>query len=241
MTDTTNASSNPEVFEFDLGQINEAIANAPDAGFVNQNFGRLTAYPIYASWGKDASGNRVKTTRPMTRGSKAGPGESTEMFFKVDIAEFNPALTFAYERSVAVRKSTALAKSDWTEITEPSLIDVFGKDWTAKIMARPYVCVEDVANCNGAVSKKSNKVITVPKFIAVYDSVLECKAARDTKYAPTGDVAATVDAEMTAVVAQVKELLAAMGGDVATVHGLLTSQPPYNKFDADQLLAAANA
>jgi len=224
-------------YTFDLDAINEAITNAPDAGFVNQNYGKLTMYPKIVSWGKPgADGKKEKHERPMKSGDKAGPGESIEMFFHVDIAEFNPALNFAYERNVAIRKSTAKDKSDWTEIVEPSLVAVFGADWLKQAVARPYVCIEDVANCNGATSKKSGKVLTVPKVIARYANAVECKAARDAKYSPSGEDAA--NAELQAVVDQVRGLLDAMGGEVEAVRGLLTN-PPYNKFDAEQLLALA--
>jgi hypothetical protein len=227
-----------EVVEFDLGAIQEAIDNAPDAGFVNQNFGKMTMYPQIVSWGKDSKGARVKHARPMKKGDKAGNGESTEMFFSIDISEFNPALTFAYERNVAIRNSTAKDKSDWTEIVQPSLVATFGSNWLAKAVSHPYVCVEDVANCNGATSKKTGKVITVPKVIATYASAVECKAARDAKYAGAAG-ADSADAELTAVVDQVKGLITAMGGELEQVHALLTTQAPYNKYDADQLLALA--
>ena len=229
--------SDEKEVEFDLAEISEAINNAPDAGFVNVNFGKLTMYPQIVKWGKNADGSRTATKRPMKKGDKAGPGESIEMYFNVNISEFNPALDFAYERNVAIRKSTAKDKSDWTEIVEPSLIAVFGASWLAKAVSRPYVAIEDVANCNGATSKKSGKVLTVPKVIMAYASAVQCKAARDAKYA-TVDGAANADAELTAVVAQVKGLVSAVGGDMDTVRGLLANAP-YNKYDADQLMALA--
>lgn len=242
MTDATSATNDPNAFEFDLSALQEAIAHAPDAGFINLNYGQLTVLPQIVSWGKDPNDptQRVKHARPMIKGDHADDkrGETLELQFSINVGEFNPALTFSYERNIPVRNSTAKDKSDWTEIVEPALIKVLGKDWLKKVVERPYVCVEDVVNCNGTVSKKSKKPLTVPKLIAVYANAAECAAARDKQY---GSAAGSAESELTAVVDQVKGLINAMAGDLDEVSKILKTQPPYTNYDADQLLALALA
>lgn len=232
-------SETPEL-EYDLNAIGAAIAEAPDAGFVNANYGRVTVLPQIVSWSKQKdpqTGKSKKIVRPMTKGDAPKNGESLELLIAVDIAEFNPALEFRYERNIAIRKSTPKDKSDWTEIVEPSLIAVFGKDWLSKVVARPYVQIEDVANVNGITSKKSpNKVLTVPKFVAAYASMIECKAARDARYSSGSE--SDAEAALNAAVDQVRGLITALDGDLDGVRALL-SNPPFNAFDSEQLITLA--
>lgn len=225
---------------FDLGAITQAISDAPDAGYINQNFGRMTLLPQIVHWTRKPDGTREKVARPMTKGQNPDPnkGESLELKITVDISEFNPALEFSYERNVTVRNSTDKDKSDWTEIVEPAFVAVLGKGWLAKALERPYVCIEDVANVNKAVSKKSGKVLTVPKLIAVYANAAECKLARDARY-NTG-TENDPNAALNAVVDQVKQLMNALGGDMVELEKALAN-PPFNTYDASTLVALALA
>jgi len=225
-----------EVFEFSEDALDDAVANAPEAGFVNVNFGRLTVLPYIVSWGKKdpTTGKSPKLSRPMKPGDKVKEGEYTEIKFRVDIAEFNPALNFSYERAVPVRKSSSRAQSDWSEIVEPGLISVLGPKWIAAAKGRPYVAVEDTPNINGKANDKG-KIFGVPKVVAVYANAAECAAARELRFSGAGGNHA--DAELTALVDQVRGLLSAVG-DVDEVRKLL-AQPPFGNHDADKLLALA--
>jgi hypothetical protein len=223
-------------YDIDETSLASAVENAPEAGFVNVNFGRLTATAQIISWGaKDPATNKSqKLVRPLKPGDSAKEGETTELKFSVNIAEFNPVLTFAYERTVPIKVSSARAKTDWTEIVQPSLIAVFGSNWIKIIKQQPYVAVEDAVNFNGNTSAKTGKAYGVPKFLATFANSAECKAARDARYSSGHSNA---DAELTAVVEQVKGLISAVG-NVDDVRPLLSAEP-YNKYDADQLLALA--
>src|SRR3972149_12283190 len=75
-------------------------------------------------------------------GAPVPDGANLEIAFSIDIQEFTPTLEFLYERNVTVRKSSARAKTSWSEIVEPSLRAVFGDHWLAKANGA-YICAQD--------------------------------------------------------------------------------------------------
>lgn len=225
---------------FDAKTLNSAVENAPEAGFVNINYGKLTVEANIVSWvGGDKKANppvkATKQTRPMKAGEQPGPREKIELTFKVDIQEFNPALTFQYDRNVTIEKTNTKTgdKTDWSEIVLPSLLKVFGANWAEALAAYPYVAVEDTPNAMGKTAA-SGKVFSVPMFIAKYANAAECAKARDDKFSanePAGKFPKDT-------VEQVKGLLASMGGDTAQALTMLKMQP-FGAYDADELLAEA--
>ncbi|HEY6020429.1 MAG TPA: hypothetical protein VIY48_11115, partial [Candidatus Paceibacterota bacterium] len=144
--------------------VQEAVENAPEAGYANVNFGRLIFTPMRVTW-ETVDGARHPTKEPFKDGDSIGERESLEFNVVVKISELNTQLDFDYERNVAVRKSGRV-KTDWSEIVEPSLIAVFGKEWHKVFKAGKtiWVEVEDVPNVAGKASAQG-KVYGVPKFL----------------------------------------------------------------------------
>jgi len=194
--------------EFDTLQ--EMADNAPEAGFVNINYGKLSIIPNVVTWE-----NKVPTKVPLKKGQVLGAQESLELVIGIDIQELNPALEFTYERNVNVKKSGRIL-TDWSEIVEPSLVEVFGKAWTSKATSGPYVEVEDVPNVTGNASKKTGKVFTVPKILRTFKNKAECQAAREERFAKKDGSAAPAggfDTPPDEIVEQVKGLVASVGAD----------------------------
>src|SRR3990172_5259883 len=159
--------------DFDYDLTNEIENDAPTEGYPNVNYGRVTLSAQIVSW---QSGEMVK--RNPEKGKPLREGEYGQYTFTLDIAEFNPALEWAYERNVDVKKSSPRTQTNWTEIVEPSLIAVFGKEWKKALSKRPYVLVEDVLDIAGKTSKKSGKVLTTIRFLKVFKNKAECEADR---------------------------------------------------------------
>jgi hypothetical protein len=224
---------------YDPSQLIDASDNAPEAGFAPVNYGKLDVVINAISW-KD----KVKGVRPLKAGEKASNGETLELEFSVEIAEFNPALEFKYTRNVPIRKS-GRQLADWAEIVLPSLEKVFGGNgaWAKAILAHPYVEVEDAPNINGGVSK-SGKVWGVPKFLSTFKTTAECQAARDKRFGPSG-TSGTAPANVPSgtpdatVIGQVRSLIQSVGEKMA--HDMLAEKKPFGDFDADQLIALAKA
>jgi hypothetical protein len=223
--------------KYNPDEIGSMIDEAPEAGFVQLNYGALTVKPQVLRWTGDKESGRKPERSDMPKGYKLATGETLELVFNVEIAEFNPQLQFAYERTVSVKKSSAREKTDWTEIVEASLKHVFGDKWVASVLGkRVYVEVEDAPNISGRASKSSGKVYGVPKFIRAFKSAAECKAARDAKFT---DVAGGTAGEIpAAVVAQTKALLASLNGDEAQLLTVLASKP-FGSYEPAALAAAA--
>ena len=217
--------------EFDYLQ--ESADNAPEAGFVNINYGKLSIVPNVVTWD-----NKVPTKVPMKKGQVLGAQESLELVIGVDIQELNPALEFTYERNINVKKSGRIL-TDWSEIVEPSFIACFGKAWAAKAMAGPYVEVEDVPNVTGNASKKTGKVFTVPKILRVFKSLAECQAAREERFAgnkASGGSSATFDKPSDDIVAQIKGLITSVGADQTKT---MLDNMSFGNFDPELLFRLA--
>ncbi len=229
---------------FDAKGLMDAVDNAPEAGSANINFGKLTAEPQVATWadGAEPGSSRVKTVSAWT-GQTLTRDQSLEIKFSVNISELNPKLEFEYDRSVVVRKSGRV-KTDWTEIVEASLIEVFGKNWANEIAKSPYVAVEDFPNVAGNASKKG-KVFGVPKFLAVYKSKDECVKAREERYGKRGndtpagstDAPAVPAAIPQEVINNVKSLLASLNSEDQTMQMLAAK--PFGNYDPAVLVALA--
>jgi hypothetical protein len=122
--------------------------------------------------------------------------ESFQLHFDIDVSVLNPALDFHYERDVAILESYHNPKNpekdiltDWSEIVLPSLETVFGKNWYDKVLpngkkAAPVFHVAAENTDSLAPVKEGKKNYGVPKLIAVYGSLAECRKARDERYPP---------------------------------------------------------
>lgn len=222
--------------EFDV--LEQMIEEAPEAGFAAVNYGKLTVKMSGISWV-----DRKPIRRELKKGERVNPGETLELEFTVHISELNPALEFEYTRNTSIRKSGRVL-SDWQEVVEPSLKATFGDKYVEKLFKEPYVCVEDVDNVTGNTSKKTGKLLGVPKFLAVYADKAACQKARDERFGASGTTAAA-PAQATAttltpeIVGQTKALIQSVGVDMA--RSMLAEKKPFGDFDADTLVSAAQA
>jgi hypothetical protein len=223
---------------FDPKSLQQAVDAAPEAGMANINFGKLSAEPQVATWSDGPEGGRVKTVAPWT-GQTLTRDQSLEIKFTVNISELNPKLEFEYERSIVVRKSGRV-KTDWSEIVEASLLEVFGKNWANEIAKSPYVGVEDFPNVAGNASKKG-KVFGVPKFLAVYKSKEECMKAREDRYGKKADGGTegvvAPGAVPQEVVNNVKALLASLGSEEQAM--AMLAAKPFGNYDPAVLITLA--
>ena len=217
--------------------LQEQADNAPEAGYINVNYGKLVITPNVITWTGDKN-NRTKETNPMKAGVPLTKEQTLELVFEVDIAEFNPALEFTWERNVAVKKSGTIL-TDWSEIVEPSLIHVFGKNWAKEAMKQPYVEVEDAPNISGKASKKTGKVFSVPKFLRAFANKDECAKAREEKYGKGGSATETLAEAPDSVVEQIAKLMESLNND-DTVMGMLNSHS-FGQYDPKALYDRAKA
>lgn len=212
---------------------------APAAGFVNVNYGKLTTTPIVVKW-TEVDGVRAPVRRVLKEDEELQDGESLELKFVVNISELNPKLTFEYERTVPI-KANGSKKTDWAEIVLPSLEKVFGKTtWAEVIEKQPYVAVEAANNVAGNASG-SGKIYDVPKFIARYATKAECEAARDLRYHKKDSEAAASDEVLEVTpeaIEQARSLIKSLG-DKKALKMLATK--PFGNFDPDVLWALATA
>lgn len=233
---------------FNPNLVKTLVDEAPEAGFANQQFGRLTVLPQIIHWEGAKGSKKTKVARPVTEDTQdLARGESFELVFTVHISELNPSLEFEYERGVIVRKSSDRELTDWTEIVEPSLIAVFGNDWASEVAKEPYVQVEGTPNVAGK-RADSGKAYDVPKFIARYADLAECLAAREERYGGGATTAATDNSSATmqltppgvpvGVANSYKALRQAMGGNTDSLPEIVASDPTYSAYTLEQLEAS---
>lgn len=214
-------------------QIKTASDNAKVAGFTPINYGKLTTTAsIVTSW---IDGRPQK--RLVDEGENIA-GKEIELNFSVNLSELNPRLEFNYERWTQIKKSGNGKLTNWSEITLPSLVATFGENWSDSIFSSPYVAVEDVEDINGA-SNKDGKIYKTVKFLEKFNSLAECKAARDARFGGSSGTDSTSGSVPPEIVKQVKTLLQSLSGNVDVVKGIISTTPPHNQYDADLLIALA--
>lgn len=220
-------------------KIKQAVDEAPSAGFVNVNYGRLISAVNVVTWTGKKGEDRKAVRVPFTDDYELKKGENLELTFTIKISEINPKLEFDYERNVLIQKSSddGKFKTDWTEMVEPSLVAIFGADWPKVITGKKaiYVAAEHVDSLR--LPKEGKKNYGVPKFIQKFASLEECKAARDARYGAavvddTDDALGIPDT----VVAQAKSLLQSLGGKMDTLKTMLASKP-FGDYDPDAIIA----
>ena len=221
-----------------FSSLQQLADEAPEAGYINVNYGKLTINPMVVSWPNEAVGGKKTPKKvPLKAGYVLNAQESLELEVLIDIQEFNQELQFSYKKNVPVKKSGTVL-TDWGEIVEPSLIAVFGKAWTSKAMLNPYVEVEDVAGVSGKASDKG-KVYTAPKFLRAFENKAECAAAREAKYgkkAGGSSSAPTNNTPPDAVLKQVKALIGSVGADATLT---MLESKSFGDFEPANLLKLA--
>ncbi len=220
--------------DYIVNKLADYIDNAPEAGFVPINYGPLETTPQVLKWEENSDGVRRPNREPLGKGQNVPEGATLEMGFTVELPDMNPNLEFNYERSIAVRRSSAREKSDWSEIVEPSLVAAFGKDWVKRIVGKKvYVEVEDVPNYNGRVTK-AGKVWSVPKFLAAYKDKAQCEKARTKRFGQSSNSSKGSSDIPDAVVAQVEGLLKSVGEDTARK---MLEGKPFGDYDPETLMS----
>lgn len=218
-------------------QVKIYVDEAPAAGFINTNFGKLTVTPIVVRW-EEKDGVRAPIKHALKEGEALKDGESLELKFVVNISELNPSLTFEYERTIQIRNNGS-QKTDWAEIVLPSLEKVFGKGWASVIETQPYVSVEDANNVAGRSNPNNGKIYQVPRFTARFESKAACEAARELRYhkKDAGEAVAEDDTAPTAeAIKQAVSLIASVGEKKAKK---MLEKKPFGNYDADVLFALA--
>jgi len=214
--------------------LEKMIDHAPEAGGgAFRNYGKLTITPKIVTWAGD-KGARVPTRTEYVPGMQVPDGASLEIAFSIDIQEFQPTLEFLYERNVTVRKSSARAKTSWSEIVEPSLRAVFGDHWLAKANGS-YVCAQDEPQVEPP--GKSGKTFNTIKLVAAYKNKADCLAAFEAQ--KIGNGAPAVGVIPASVVDAVKQIAGAVGGNVTVLRAALGSDAQYAAYGVDALVAAA--
>ena len=116
--------------------IQQASNNAPEAGFSQVNYGKLTIAGEVSKWNSDTESY---DKRPLDNSPQV-KGEKVQLTFTVDIKEFNPDLDWDKTYWVNMVNSSKKVLTDWGEIVLPSLIEAFGTtDWATPAMNSPYV------------------------------------------------------------------------------------------------------
>ncbi len=212
---------------------------APAAGYVNINFGKLMVEVNVLSW-QEIDGVRSPVRVPYKE-QAIKEGENIEVTFDVDITEFNPKVDFHYSRNIVMKKSSTDGKflSDWDKTVLPSLEAVFGANWPAVITDKKgvYVAVENIDSV--VPPKEGKKNYGVPRFLGKFKNAAECKAARDAKYGPAAEVVAGDEDGIGVpenVVVQAKTLLGSLGGNMDQLKKMLDGKP-FGNYDADAIIA----
>jgi len=211
--------------------VQEQANNAPKAGYETANYGQLTCVPHILTWQDGGAPKR----EPMKEGDVIGKGQDLELHFEVKISELNPQLDFEATDRVVVRKSGKNAPTDWSEITEPSLIATFGENWAEKIMSSPYVLTGSEDNLKGNASEKGN-IYQVMTFKEVYPDKAACIAARDARFGGKVAVSATT-AIPTEIINQVAGLIKSVG--IVSATDMASKTAPFSQYDTATLIAEA--
>ncbi len=233
--------------DFDFDRFDEAIEDAPTAGFGPQvNFGKMIGKISVLHWD---SGKPTET--PYTN-QKVSKPDYLRITFESDMSEFNPALAKLYTRRVDIRTSNKSGSedkwtlTDWSETISMNLINTLGKDWAKKLLKGFYAMWEDVetvekdkqGNQKGFTAKESGKFYTntVPRFTTIFKSKAECQTAREERFNRSNGSSSGSDIPAD-VIGQVQGLLKAGLDDEQLQEVLKGSFPDY---EPDVLIAAAN-
>jgi len=189
--------------------VNKLIKDAPAvSSSVPVNFGPLKVTPLVVRFAGAGQRPEKITLQDYMEQNELGEEDEIELSdretfqlrFTIGVNVLNPALDFEYEREVAVLAGNGKVKTDWEEIVLPSLVRLFGKDWNTKLIPASgkkakvyYVAAENVDSLRPVKPQTDGtpgKNYGVPKFIALYEDLDECREARDKRYPPREDTEA---------------------------------------------------
>lgn len=220
-------------------KVKKAAEEAPSAGYVNVNFGKLTTAVNILEW-KEVDGVRTPIRTPFQEDQEVKKNQNLELTFKIEISELNPKLDFDYERNVLIKKSSTDGKflTDWSEVVLPSLEKVFGADWATAVTSKKgvYVAAE---HCDSVIAPKPGKKnYGVPKFIAKYKDLATCTAARDERYGSKAGIEEeeTALGVPTSVIDQAKALFKSLGNNEKQFKKMLDGKP-FGEYEPEAILA----
>lgn len=155
----------------------DLLPDVQDTGGAFKQYGKLTLSTKPFAWrnGKTEEVSAADWKRlPQVVDNKTAKG--VDMIFHVDIQEFKPQLTFAYERKVTV------GGADWNKIVAPSIEKITGADSmnktnrnaTLAALAGKYVAVMDVPQVPRKNTAPDAKVYNTVSFVKIYDSRDAC-------------------------------------------------------------------
>lgn len=217
-------------------QVQETADNAPEAGFPQLQYGKLTITPLVVKWqGKGKS----PVITEMAEGQALKDRETLRLRFAVDIQEFNPQLEFEWFREVDVAKTrNENNKTDWSETVLPSLMKVFGEKW-AQPANGCYVEVEDVPSVRGTYKNDAGetKQLNTIKVLRKFDSKEACLAARNETYKPRDN---GNDGDLPAEVVEVaKTLYQSINENDDIFRQVAGNDDKLKNYDVEALLAVA--
>jgi len=220
------------------------------------NFGKITYTPYVVVLRKGQSPEYIKFSEWQGDLDK----NQMEIWFELDIKEFNPNLQWDFIRKVRIEmnlvdeKGNVKIKTDWNEIVLPSLLEAIGEDWAAKMDAGLYVEIVDVDSFRKPYHKKVNGVeqfnddgspaMTQPqtiKFLRAFPDKEACLKAHNERYSKSdsGRVTDVNASQIPADVAEKAKTLRASFSD-EQFKSQFAVQEPFNNYDVDALMAASN-
>jgi hypothetical protein len=244
--------------DFDFNLLGDLLENAPSVGFGPQvNFGKCFVEIVATGWDE---ASRKFNTRPYTGNEKLASNEHIQLTFKMDLSEFNSALTREWKRRVDARSSAVKSNgqkdpkklTDWSEIVLPSLKAVLGADYLKKLTKGVYVEVEDAetvmldkeGNLRSFTTKPEDGsegktyVNTAPRFVRVFKSKAECAAAREERFKKRSDDIETEESSVPAeYVNQFKGLVDSLGLEQAVA--IVDASKPFGAVTGAEVAAAA--
>ena len=219
-----------------LDQVQKYADEAPEAGFPQLQYGKLSITPQVVKWGGKGV---APVVTEMAEGQELKERETLRLRFRIDIQEFNPALEFEWYRDVDVRKSGKGIENqtDWSETVQPSLEKVFGKKWATGADGS-YVEVEDVPSVRGTYTNKNGEVkqLNTVKFLRKFKDKDECLAARNETYKKQGDEVSGLPAN---VVEQCKSLYKSVNNDDEMFKNIVAQSDELKNYDVEALLDSA--
>lgn len=237
-------------------QVGELIKDAPEAftGFgPSENYGRLSMVPYVRTW--DANNKKFIFTLLKDFGEITDRNrQKLALVFEVDVAEFNPALTWTYSRRVIVEVNkkaedgTVEKETDYSKTVLPSLIQEFGDKWATAVNGA-YVMVIDEPSVDEPYQKKDREtgepmfdddgkpVMTrnnTIKFLKKFKNKEECLAAYKERFGGSNGSNPSIPET---IIDTVKTMLDSMPEEKFRKD--LSGIPPFNQYDTDDLIAVA--
>jgi len=240
-------------------RVMEYSKNAPQAftGYgPSPNFGKASMTPYIVSWN-----NKNKIETPLSEWKGDIGSNTMELWFEVDLQEFNANLGFNYSRKVRVevnkvgKDGTVEKKTDWSETVLPSLLEVFGEDWSGKINGTYVEVIDEPSNdkpwhkkvdgveqFNDDGSPKMVQPQTV-KFLRRFANKGECLAAHNERYSgktAVDNAATEIPDELVSQAQTLRSMFPNMSDEDFAVQYLEGPGSPFAQYDSDAILVRLN-